>query len=112
MEGIQPAEPSVCPKCGKVLSSGEWPFCGGINNHGFSLGKGVAVLPDAIEGGARWCETMGDEPVWLDGTRTQWKREMEARGLVNVDRHDSAYYATKRRLHDQELRETGRNREY
>ena len=96
----------ICDKCGKELALGEWPFCGGKNAHGFPVGTGVSVIPDAIEGGARWCETMGHEPVWLDGTRTQWKREMEARGLVNLDRHDSAYFAKQRKMHDERLRDT------
>lgn len=97
----------TCEKCGAVYGVGDWPFCRG--GHGRAA---PSIISDQLEGGARWCETMGHEPVWLDGTKSQWKREMQARGLVNVDRHDSAYYATKRRLHDQELRDTGRNREY
>jgi hypothetical protein len=70
------------------------------------------VIDDQLEGGARWCETMGHEPVWLDGSKSQWRREVAARGLVNVDRHDAAYYARQRRLHDQELRDTGTTREH
>jgi hypothetical protein len=87
---------------------GEWPFC----PHGFS--QGVSIIDDQLEGGARWCETMGHEPVWLDGTKSQWKREVDARkdSIVHVDRHDRAYYDRKFRLHDQELRDTGTNREY
>ena len=100
------ADRSVCEKCGKTLEAGEWPFCGGKNNHGFPL-AGVSVIDDSLEGGARWCETMGHEPVWLDGSKSQWRREFAARGLINVDRHDAAYYARHRKQHDERLRDTG-----
>jgi len=26
----------TCDRCGKELELGEWPFCGGKNNHGFA----------------------------------------------------------------------------
>lgn len=29
---------TTCPRCGKELQHGEFPFCGGKNNHGFKLG--------------------------------------------------------------------------
>ena len=97
-----------CPKCGKVLQSGEWPFCGDAkNDHGFPVGKGLTIIDDQLEGGARWCETMDHHPVWLDGTKSQWKREMEKRGLENVYTHDSAYFAKQRKMHDERLRDTG-----
>ena len=70
-----------------------------------------AVIDDQIEGGPRRFETMGDDAPYIE-TRSQWKREAEKRGLVNVVRHDQAYYAKQRKLHDEELRDTGRNEAY
>jgi hypothetical protein len=69
------------------------------------------VIDDQLEGGPRWFEHMGPEPVYC-ASKSQWKREMQARNLENPVRHDSQWYATKRKRHDEELRDTGRNREY
>jgi hypothetical protein len=65
------------------------------------------VIDDQLEGGARFFENMGPEPVYLE-SKSQWRKEVEKRNLVNVVRHDSAYYAKQRKLHDERLRDTGR----
>jgi hypothetical protein len=64
-----------------------------------------AVVDDTIIGG-RWVETLGHEPVWIE-SHSQLRREAEKRGLVNVVRHDDAYYARQRKQHDEYLRDTG-----
>lgn len=70
-----------------------------------SVSRNQGVIDDQLEGGARFCETMGHDPVWLDGTKSQWRREVAARGLTNVVRRDSAYYAKQRKQHDERLRD-------
>ena len=97
----------TCEKCGAAIQVGEWPFC----PHGFPIGSGLNIIDDALEGGPRWFETMGPENVWIE-SKSQWRREVAARQLVNVDKHDRAYYDRVFRRHDEELRDTGRNKEY
>jgi hypothetical protein len=92
----------TCDRCGQTYSVPEWPWC----PHGLPL-AGVGVIDDTIEGGPRFFETMGHEPVWI-ASKSDWKREMAQRGLVNLDKHDRAYYQRKFREHDERLRDTGR----
>ena len=92
------------------MSPGEWPFCGGRNNHGYPIGSGLAVIDDQLEGGARVFDVMEGEPYIA--SKSQWRREMAARGLANYDRHDCAYYQRRLKRHDEERRDTGGNREY
>jgi hypothetical protein len=96
----------VCEKCGTPYGIGDYPFCRG--GHGR---YNVSVVDDQIEGGPRFFETMGDKDVWIE-SKSQWRKEVDARQLVNVVRHDSAYYAKRRQMHDEELRDTGTNREF
>lgn len=88
-----------CPKCGAMLQVGEWPFC----PHGFAL-NGVSVIDDQIEGGPRFFETFGHEPVWIND-KSEWRAAVDRYQVVNVDRHDSAHYAKQRRMHDEKLRD-------
>jgi len=92
----------TCSECGKEYGVGGYPFCKG--GHGQ---YNVNVIDDQLEGGARFFETMGPEPVWIE-SKSQWRREVEARQLVHVDRHDRHYYTQKFRQHDERLRDTGR----
>jgi hypothetical protein len=92
----------TCERCGQSLVVGEWPFC----PHGFAY-VGVAVIDDELEGGPRRFETMGPDEPFIS-SKSEWRREVAARGLVNVDKHDAAYYAKQRRMHDERLRDTGR----
>jgi hypothetical protein len=78
---------------------GDFPFCKG--GHGK---YNVNVIDDQLEGGARLFETMGHEPVWIE-SKSQWKREVDARQLINVDKHDRAYYQKQFRMHDEKLRD-------
>ena len=89
----------TCDKCGELVTVGEWPFC----PHGT---PNVSVINDELEGGPRWFDTMGHEPVYI-ASKSQWKREVDARQLVNVDKHDRAYYQRKFREHDERIRDTG-----
>lgn len=90
----------TCDRCGHTLQVGDWPYC--PHPHGYA----VSVIDDQIEGGPRFFDTMGHEDVWIE-TKSQWRREVEARQLVHVDRHDRAYYQRMFRQHDEMLRDTG-----
>ena len=90
----------MCGKCGQNVTVGDWPFC----PHGV---PNVGIIDDQIEGGPRFFDTMGHEPVWIE-SKSQWRAEVAARNLVNVDKHDRAYYQRKFREHDERLRDTGR----
>ena len=89
----------TCDKCAQPVEVGEWPWC----PHGF---PNVGVINDELEGGPRFFETMGDQPVWIE-SKSQWRREVAARNLEHVDRHDRAYYQRKFREHDERIRDTG-----
>jgi hypothetical protein len=87
----------TCEKCGNELQIGDYPFC----PHGSAF---PSVIDDQLEGGARFFEHMGHEPVWIE-SKSQWRQEVKARQLVNVDKYDSAHYAKKRKEHDEKLRD-------
>jgi hypothetical protein len=93
-------EPAPCP-CGGAWIPSDTPAA-----------PAPAVHDDQLEGGARWCETMAETPVWLDGTKSQYRQLCAQHCVVNIVRHDDRYYRTQRQRHDEELRETGTNREY
>lgn len=65
------------------------------------------VIDDQIEGGPRFFETFGHEPVWID-SKSEWRRQVDKHQVVNVVRHDSAYYAKQRKMHDERLRDEKR----
>jgi hypothetical protein len=90
----------TCAKCDHVLTVGDWPFCP------HPRGYAVAVIDDQIEGGPRFFDTMGPEDVWIE-SKSQWRREVEKRELIHVDRHDRHYYQTKFKQHDERLRDLG-----
>jgi hypothetical protein len=91
----------TCEKCGHELQVGDFPFCTPTSGHGPWR---VNVIDDTLEGGPRLFETMGHEPVWIE-SKSQWRREVDARQLVNVDKHDRAHYRKKFREHDEKLRD-------
>lgn len=90
----------TCEKCAHELQVGDWPFC--PHPSSYALG----IINDEIEGGPRFFDTMGHEPVWIE-SKSQWRREVEARNLVNVDKYDRAHYVKKFREHDERLRDLG-----
>ena len=69
-----------CDRCGQVYGIGEWPFC----PHGVPL-KGLTVLDDSIPGGMT-IENMGPTPITFY-SRSEYRRELKARGLINKVRH-------------------------
>lgn len=93
----------TCERCGQELRVGDFPFCRNGSGHGQYR---INVIDDTLEGGPRFFENMGHDPVWIE-SKSQWRREVAARNLVNVDRHDSHYYAQRRKWHDEKLRDTG-----
>lgn len=111
----------VCEACAARVERFSWntepaPMCETHQQPMIETGSPLSAAPnrgvvdDTVIGG-RWCETMGDKPFFYT-SKSELRREAERRGLVNVVRHDDAYYATKRKRHDEELRDVGRNAEY
>ena len=88
----------TCDHCGQTLVVGDWPFC--PHEHTSRL----SIIDDQIEGGPRFFDTMGPEDVWIE-SKSQWRREVEKRELIHVDRHDSWYYAAHRKQHMERLRD-------
>lgn len=58
---------------------GSWPFC---PDHGRAS---VSIQPDEWPGG-KTIENMGPEPITFR-SRSEWRRAMKERGLVNAVRH-------------------------
>jgi hypothetical protein len=94
----------TCDRCGQTLRVGDFPFCRNGSGHGR---YNINVIDDQIEGGPRFFENFGHEPVWI-GSKSEWRAAVDRHQVVNVDKHDSAYYAKQRRMHDERLRDTGR----
>lgn len=64
----------TCPKCGKELQVGEWPFCGDAkNNHGFGSQD---VEDDTILGGF-WQENFSDKPEYFESKKEMARRAKE-----------------------------------
>lgn len=95
--------PTVCDVCHQPMTIGAWPFCP------HPPASSVAVIDDQLEGGPRHFETMGSDSPYIS-TKSEWRREVAARGLVHNDRHDRAHYARIFRQHDEQLRDTGASR--
>jgi hypothetical protein len=70
----------ICPKCGEPLVVGSWPFCG---DH--SPGASYNAQANDIPGGLT-LENLGHEEVTVY-SRSELKRELKARGLVEFVRH-------------------------
>ena len=88
-----------CATCGKPVEIGEWPWC----PHGW---PSIAVIDDQLEGGPRHFDTMGHDSPFIS-TKSEWRREIAARGLVHNDRYDAAHYARKKRQHEERVKDTG-----
>ncbi len=103
-----------CEACGAKQEHLHWDTdpvpacaCGGtLHEASLRVSRNRGVIDDQIEGGPRRFETMGDDAPYIE-TKSQWRREMAARGLVNVVKHDASYYAKQRKMHDECLRDTG-----
>ena len=84
-----------CEVCDQPMQVGDFPFC----PHGPTR---VSIIDDTLTGGARWMHNLGDDPVWVE-TKTQYRQELAARGLVQVERssynkHDKSPWATRTTL--------------
>jgi len=93
----------ICERCLTDAAVGEhgWLKCP-LEPRPATLG----VIDDQIEGGPRFFDTMGHEPVWIE-SKSQWRAEVAARHLVNVDKYDRAHYQKKFREHEERLKDTG-----
>ncbi len=94
----------ICDRCYKPLAEGEhgrWK-CPLEPRPAY-----VGVIDDQLEGGPRRFETMGHDAPYIE-TKSQWKREVIARNLEPIVKHDRAYYDRMFRQHDERLRDTGR----
>ena len=70
----------TCERCHKALEVGEWPWC----PHGRSTG--LSVVDDSIPGGMT-VENMGTPTPQTFYSKSEWRRAMKERGLVNMVRH-------------------------
>lgn len=105
-----------CEACGAKRDVFQWdtepvPECCGqpMQETHLRLSRNLGVIDDQVEGGPRWFENLGHEPVWIDSKSTL-KREMEARNLQFGGRHDAAWHAKNRKMHDERLRDEGDRR--
>jgi hypothetical protein len=89
-----------CDICHCEIAIGIWPFC----PHG---PVALAIIDDQLEGGPRHFETMGVDAPFIE-SKSQWKREVKARNLENVDKHDAHYHATWRKQAEEKRRDTTR----
>ena len=70
------ARPHEAPPC---------PACGGVTERYYPIGATTSgVVPDEFT--PRWIENLGDRPVYVT-SRSDLKREMDARGLMPMVRH-------------------------
>ncbi len=86
----------TCEKCGIAYGIGADYRC----PHG-PIGKG-GVIDDTLPGGARWMHNLGETPIFIE-TKTQYRAELAARGLVqderrNYNKDDKSPYASRTRL--------------
>ena len=108
-----------CVRCGNRTEEFRWDTepttpctCGGTRQDmGVVSENAPNVIDDQIEGGPRWFETLGHEPVWIE-SKSQLRREAEVRGKVPCVRHEQDYYRRLFKRHDEELRDIGKNKEY
>jgi hypothetical protein len=89
----------TCDRCGEPLRVGAWPFC----PHGVYT---VSVIDDQLEGGPRVFEHLGHDGVYIE-SKSQLKRELDARGLQIRYAHTADYYAKQQKAHDERMRDTG-----
>ena len=72
----------ICEKCGKDVQIGEWPFCGGRNNHGFPL-HGLKQIGDEID---EVNDNVGHESVRFT-SKSEKRRYLKEHGLIEFVRH-------------------------
>lgn len=109
----------ACSQCGTQKEAFAWDYdplpehCGvAMFETGHSAAITHGVIDDQLEGGPRRFETLGHDAPYIE-SKSQLRREAEKRGLIPTgDRKPAEYFARQRRLHDEELRDLGRNVEY
>lgn len=74
----------TCEKCGKELAVGEWPFCGGRNNHGFPI-AGLSLVDDSIPGGET-VENLAPTPITF-WSKSEKRRYLREHGIREAVRH-------------------------
>ncbi len=75
---------TICEKCGKELQVGEFPFCGGRNQHGFPL-VGLKQLGDEID--EHLPDLAPDGSVVHFTSRSEKRRYLKEHGLMEFVRH-------------------------
>ena len=79
--------------------------CGGtLQPYSLTVARNRGVIDDQLEGGPRFFENLGHEPVWIE-SKSQWRREVARHNVENVVRHDASYYAKQRKMHDERIRD-------
>ena len=75
----------TCESCGHELQVGQWPFCRNGRGHEVFVSDHLAVIDDTIPGGLV-IENMSSQPITFY-SKSDYRREMKARGLVNKVEH-------------------------
>jgi hypothetical protein len=109
----------ACQLCGVETTAFAWDYDAAPEHCSMAMVEtgdhgeiAPAVIDDQLDGGPRRFETLGHDAPYIE-SKSQLRREAEARGLIPVgDRKPAEYFARQRKRHDEELRELGRNVEY
>jgi len=70
---VRPGHDPYCPRCGLGWTTRLWT-------------SSASVISDALPGGAQWIENLDHRPIWVE-TKTQLRRELDARGLTQKVQH-------------------------
>jgi hypothetical protein len=83
---------------------GRWPWCP------HETPRAAYVIDDELPNGPYLCETLGHEPVYVT-SKSDLRRKAAERGLeCTGGRHDDAWHAKNRKMHDERLRDEARSR--
>ena len=74
----------TCPSCGAELHVGDWPFCSKSGHVPFSMND-LSIVDDSIPGGMT-VEHLAETPMTFY-SKSDWRREMKARGVINRVQH-------------------------
>lgn len=75
----------TCETCGDEIRVGDWPFCRPGRGHVPFVASHLAIIDDSIPGGMV-IENMSATPMTFY-SKSDWRREMKARGLTNKVEH-------------------------
>jgi hypothetical protein len=104
-----------CTACGEKQKHLHWsvdapPLCacgGRLEPYSVVATRNRGVIDDQIEGGPRFFENFGHEPVWIE-TKSDRRKAMEKYNVIDVNRHEDSYYRKQRKMHDEQLRDEKR----